>query len=91
MAKRNYSNSEIKVQKWLKEGRGSGQGRDYKPWLTVRDVPSNGRSHRIFGHKSQRIHHFLSDLELAVFFVLEWHQDTEDIREQLWVSNKVLY
>jgi len=82
MAKRNYSNSEIKVQKWLKEGRGSGQGRDYKPWLTVRDVPSNGRSHRIFGHKSQRIHHFLSDLELAVFFVLEWHQDTEDIREQ---------
>jgi hypothetical protein len=82
MAKRNYSNSEIKVQKWLKEGRGSGQGRDYKPWLTVRDVPSDGRSHRIFGHKSQRIHHFLSDLELAVFFVLEWHQDTEDIREQ---------
>ncbi|MGZ5009830.1 MAG: TnsA endonuclease N-terminal domain-containing protein [Methylobacter sp.] len=82
MAKRNYSSSEIKVQKWLKEGRGSGRGRDYKPWLTVRDVPSDGRSHRIFGHKSQRIHHFLSDLELAVFFVLEWHQDTKDIREQ---------
>jgi len=82
MAKRNYSSSEIKVQKWLKEGRGSGQGRDYKTWLTVRDVPSDGRSHRIFGHKSQRIHHFLSDLELAAFFVLEWHQDTEDIREQ---------
>jgi hypothetical protein len=101
MAKRNYSNSEIKVQKWLKEGRGSGQGRDYKPWLTVRDVPSNGRSHRIFGHKSQRIHHFLSDLELAVFFVLEWHQDTEDIREQfplrtedtlaMAMTNKVAY
>jgi hypothetical protein len=82
MAKRNYSSSEIKVQKWLKEGRGSGRGRDYKPWLTVRDVPSDGRSHRIFGHKSQRIHHFFSDLELAVFFVLEWHLDTEDIREQ---------
>lgn len=82
MAKRTYSSSEIKVQKWLKEGRGSGRGRDYKPWLTVRDLPSDGRSHRIFGHKSQRIHHFLSDLELAAFFVLEWHQDTEDIREQ---------
>ena len=37
-----------------------------KPWLTVRDIPSEGRSHRIFGHKSQRTHHFLSDFELAV-------------------------
>lgn len=82
MAKRNYSNSELKTQKWVKEGRGSGHGSDYKPWLTVRDLPSEGRSHRIFGHKSQRTHHLLSDLELAVFFVLEWHPDTEDIREQ---------
>ena len=53
-------------------------GKDYKPWLTVRDVPSLGRSHRIFGHKSQRTHHLLSDLELAVFLLLEWHPDTED-------------
>ncbi|MFA6051143.1 MAG: TnsA endonuclease C-terminal domain-containing protein [Methylobacter sp.] len=82
MAKRNYSNSELKTQKWVKEGRGSGHGSDYKPWLTVRDLPSEGRSHRIFGHKSQRTHHLLSDLELAVFLVLEWHPDTEDIREQ---------
>lgn len=82
MAKKSYSNSEIQNQKWIKEGRGSGHGCDYKPWLTVRDVPSEGRSHRIFGHKSQRTHHLLSDLELAVFFVLEWHTDTVDIREQ---------
>lgn len=47
MAKKSYSNSEIKSQKWVKEGRGSGQGSDYKPWLTVRDVLSEGRSHRI--------------------------------------------
>lgn len=82
MAQKNYSNTEIKSQKWIKEGRGSGHGSEYKPWLTVRDVPSEGRSHRIFGHKSKRIHHLLSDLELAVFFALEWHKDTVDIREQ---------
>jgi len=82
MTRKKYSNSEIKNQKWIKEGRGSGHGCEYKPWLTVRDVPSEGRSHRIFGHKSQRTHHLLSDLELAVFFVLEWHTDTIDIREQ---------
>jgi len=82
MARKNYSRSKIKIQKWLKDGRGTGRGCEYKPWLTVRDVPSEGRSHRIFGHKTQRTHHFLSDLELAVFFALEWHSDTEDIREQ---------
>lgn len=82
MAKKSYVNSEIKSQKWIKEGRGAGHGCDYKPWLTIRDVPSDGRSHRIFGHKCQRTHHLLSDLELAVFFILEWHKDTVDIREQ---------
>ncbi|QSB01418.1 Tn7 transposase TnsA N-terminal domain-containing protein [Methylomonas sp. EFPC1] len=82
MVRRNNSNSEITIQKWIKDGRGAGSGKDYKPWLTVRDVSSEGRSHRIFGHKTQRTHHLLSDLELAVFLLLEWHPETEDIREQ---------
>jgi len=82
MALKKYGNSETKNQKWIREGRGAGSGSSYKPWLTVRDVPSEGRSHRIFGHKSQRTHHLLSDLELAVFLLLEWHVDTLDIREQ---------
>ena len=71
MAKKQYDNSEAKNRRWIKEGRGSGRGSEYKPWLTVRDLPSKGRSHRIFGHKSQRTHHLLSDLELAVFLSLE--------------------
>jgi hypothetical protein len=78
MARKNNSNTDNTVRKWIKEGRGAGKGKDYKPWLTV----SVGRSHRIFGHKSKRTHHLLSDLELAVFLLLEWHPDTEDIREQ---------
>ena len=77
-----HKNFELKFAQWVKEGRGSGRGRDYKPWLTVRDVPSRGRSNRIFGHKTQRNHHLLSDLELAVFFLLEWQPKTTDIREQ---------
>ena len=82
MAHSNYSPSEPLFQKWIKEGRGQGRGQDYRPWLTVRDVPSHGRSHRIFGFKSQRTHHLLSDLELAAFFILEWHPQTQDVREQ---------
>lgn len=81
MARKNLD-SDITVRKWINEGRGAGKGKDYKPWLTVRDVSSVGRSHRIFGHKTRRTHHLLSDLELAVFLLLEWRSDTEDIREQ---------
>jgi hypothetical protein len=82
MARKDYHCSEATFEKWIKEGRGKGRGHEYKPWITVRGLPSLGRSHRVFGHKSQRTHHLLSDLELAVFMILEWHEDTIEIREQ---------
>lgn len=72
MGSKKYWNSEAKNLSWRKQGRGQGAGSDYKPWLTVRDVPSEGRSHRVFGHLTQRTHHLLSDLELATFLLLQW-------------------
>ena len=51
--------SEKQQEKWIKEGRGSGEGSLYKPWITVRDIPSSGRSHRVYGYKSKRTHHFI--------------------------------
>ena len=36
-----------KVEKWIKEGRGSGIGADYKSWLNIQDVSSLGRSTRL--------------------------------------------
>ncbi|MDK2123065.1 TnsA endonuclease N-terminal domain-containing protein [Parachitinimonas caeni] len=69
-------------RKWIKQGRGTGTGKDYQPWLTVRDLPSMGRSHRIWGSQTQRTHHLLSDLELAAFFLFDWNSNVVDIREQ---------
>ena len=69
-------------QKWIKDGRGDGELSSYKPWLTVRDLSSLGRSHRVYGHKTKRTHHLLSDLELAIFLILEWNPLIQDIREQ---------
>lgn len=71
-----------RARKWIKEGRGKGHGQDYQPWLTVRDLPSRGRSHRVMGHLTHRTHHLLSDLELAAFYLLEWNPAVSDIREQ---------
>ncbi len=66
----------------LKEGRGQGQGRDYKPFIYTRDVSSLGRSHRLPGSKTRRLHHLLSDLELAIFLTLDRSPQVTDIREQ---------
>jgi len=67
---------------WIKQGRGAGTGNRYQPWLTVRDLPSSGRSHRIWGFQTQRTHHLLSDLELSSFFLFDWNSSVTDIREQ---------
>ena len=71
-----------KQEKWLKEGRGQGEFAEYKPWIKISDISSSGRSHRVFGHKTRRTHHLMSDLELATFLFLEWSQEIIDIREQ---------
>jgi hypothetical protein len=66
----------------MAEGRGQGEGKDYKPWLNIQDVASNGYATREKGWKTGRKHQFLSDLELHYLYTLEWSPYVEDIREQ---------
>ncbi|SNX54446.1 TnsA endonuclease C-terminal domain-containing protein [Thermoanaerobacterium sp. RBIITD] len=87
MAKRNISWDENKLNKWIQEGRGQGEGKDYKPWLTVQDFPSKGRVTRIFGWKTKRTHHFFTDTETRYFYLLEWEDDVLDIREHYPLFN----
>lgn len=66
----------------LEQGRGSGSGRAYKPFIHVRDIASKGRSHRIPSVTVGRVHQLLSDLELHILLQLDWHEHVVDIREQ---------
>ncbi len=70
------------IEKWIKEGRGSGIGANYKPWLRIQDVSSLGRSTRLKGIKTSRQHEFLSDLERNYFYLTEHSDFIFDIREQ---------
>lgn len=70
------------IEKWIKQGRGSGIGSDYKPWLKIQDVSSLGRSTRLKGMKTGRQHEFLSDLERNYFYLTEYSNFVIDIREQ---------
>lgn len=82
MGKRRTGVTVRDINRWLQQGVGSGVEGSYKPWLRVSDVPSKGRSRRVRGLKSGRVHHLLSDLEYAIFLMAEYSTLIVDIREQ---------
>lgn len=91
MTRSRYSFDEAKIQRFFAEGRGSGRGADYLPWLQIQDVPSAGRSHRPWGVKSRRVHHFLSDGEYKCFLIFEANPFVLAINEQFPLDRNVTY
>ena len=81
MAKRDTSWTMAKYKRFLSENRGAGELASYKPWLSIQDFPSNGRVSRIKGWKTNRIHHFFSDIQTRCFYMFEWDDEIVDIRE----------
>lgn len=76
-----------KLERYLKEGRGKGEGSSYIPWILVTDFPSRGRVSRVVGLKTGRIHHLLSDFHAKAFYLLEWENSVLDIREYFPLHN----
>jgi len=70
------------IARHIKAGFGQGEGVSYKPWVRVQDIPSTGRSRKVPGIKSGRLHHTLSDLEYHYLLLLEFSDEVVDIREQ---------
>ncbi|MFY0669881.1 MAG: Tn7 transposase TnsA N-terminal domain-containing protein [Alteromonas stellipolaris] len=50
--------------------------------MTVQDVSSSGRSHRVLSATNGRVIHLLSDLEYNAFLYADWENEVIDIREQ---------
>lgn len=74
--------TEKKIQERQQQGYGEGRGSAYKPWLEVKDVGSHGRARRVWSHKTGRVHHLFSDVEMDIFVAAEWANEVQDIREQ---------
>lgn len=79
MTKRNLDWTIEKYNRFIKEGRGKGEGSEYKPWLTIQDMPSRGRVTRIY--EAGRIYQFFTDNELRYFYSLIWEDSVIDVRE----------
>lgn len=82
MAKHSRKWDESVYRSYLRDGRGSGELNNYKPWIRVQDFASRGLVTRVFGVKTGRLHHFLSKSESNYFYLLEWCDEVIDIREQ---------
>jgi hypothetical protein len=74
-------------QRYLREGRGQGSGAEYIPWIRIQDFSSKGMVSRVKGAKTGRVHHFLSNLEMMFFCLLDWSDEVFDIREQYPLSD----
>jgi hypothetical protein len=77
-----HTSNKKKMTKWEREGRGEGTGKNYRPALKVREVPSLGRSTRTNSPKLGRHLVLLSDIERNFALLLNWSDLVADIREQ---------
>lgn len=89
MARRPKIWTEHEVEKLTAEGRGKGEGKDYLPWIRTEEISSLGTSRKVFGLKTHREHHLLSDVEFDLFLLLEWAADVVDIREQFPLDREI--
>lgn len=70
------------VLRWIKAGYGQGVGSDFKSFMYVRDVPSEGTSSMVQSRVTGRTHHYLSWVEFSVHLLAEYSRSIADIREQ---------
>lgn len=82
MGKRKGGWSQERYFKLLAEGRGKGDLDQYKPWITTYDFPSKGKTIRIQGRITHRIHHLMSNNEKWCLLLLEFTEGVTDIKEQ---------
>lgn len=66
----------------IKQHRGTGVGKNYKPWIEVGEFGSDGTATVAIDWKTGRQVHLLSQTELYVWAILNWSNHYIDIREQ---------
>ena len=74
-------------EKYVREGRGCGSNSGYTPWVRIQDFASRGVVSRVKGRTTGRVHHLMSNNELAYFYILDWSEIVTDIREQYPLSD----
>lgn len=66
----------------IKQGRGTGHGANYLPWILAREFNSSGTCANIIDWKHHRTIELLSQGEKLLYYILRWDDAVVDIREQ---------
>lgn len=66
----------------LQQHRGEGTGKDYKPWIKISELNSQGTATEVIDYKHGRNIQLLSQGEMYYYYLLRWRDDVADIREQ---------
>jgi len=74
--------SQADVDRWIAQGFGQGQGKDYKSWIRGHHFGSKGRCHRLMSTKTGRIQDTFSDVERNWCILLDFDDDVVETREQ---------
>ena len=73
----------VSIKTKLKQKRGQGHGRDYKPWIRSDEMPGHESTFRTpIDWKHGRTMQLLSSGEMDLYYILRWRDDVIDIREQ---------
>lgn len=75
-------NRPIKEETKIARGYGTGQGKDYKPWILTREFNSKGTCSNPKDWITGRTMQLLSQGEEHAFYYLRWQDAVVDIREQ---------
>ena len=79
---RNRRNLFKHAQEWYRKSLHLRRGSCYEPFITVRDVASQGWRYQLKSWTCERLHHFLSKNEYRLFLLLDVNPRVTDIREQ---------
>lgn len=71
----------ISIKRKLAE-RGKGQQENYQPYIKAREISDIGTANNIVDWKHGRTVELLSEGEAYLYYLLRWHDDVTDIREQ---------
>lgn len=82
MSKPRFDSPEALLRRFA-EGRGSGEGRHFKSWLTTLDVTRYGTRRQMFSALMGCPLHVLSFLEAALVLVLEWAVSITSLKVQV--------
>lgn len=66
----------------IRQGRGTGEGATYKPWILTREFNSTGTTANIIDWKHGRSIQLLSAGEEMYYYLFRWDDNVVDIREQ---------